>query len=83
MRSVTRGERRQQRDRLEVGDVLRRARQRLHLGLAHADVVGEEDHVELGALGGLRDLDVVLEVDAGVGLRAADAATTRRDGRSD
>ena len=39
------------------------------LRLAHAEIVGEEDHVELAALGGLRDLDVVLEVDAGVGLR--------------
>jgi len=47
------GQRRDQGDRLEVGDVLRRARQRFHLGIAHADVVGEEDHVELGALGGL------------------------------
>ena len=63
------GERRDQRDRLEIGDVLRRARQRIHMRLAHADVVGEEDHVELAALGGPRDLDVVLEVDPGVGLR--------------
>src|SRR4029078_4370212 len=45
-------------------------RQRLHLGIAHADVVGQEDHVELAALGGLRDLDVMFEVDAGVGLCA-------------
>jgi hypothetical protein len=48
---------------------LRRARHRLHVGLAHTGVVGEEDHVELGALGGLRDFDVMLEIDAGVGLR--------------
>ena len=63
------GERRQQRDRLEVGDVLHRAALRLDVGLADGDAVGEEDHVELGALRGLRDLDVMLEIDAGVGLR--------------
>ena len=45
-------------------------------------IVGEEDHVELAALGGLRDLDVMLEVHAGIGLRAPDAATMRHDGRS-
>ena len=37
--------------------------------LAHRDVVGEEHHVHLGALGGARDLGVVLEIDAGIGLR--------------
>ena len=37
----------------------------------------------LGALGGLRDLGIVREIDAGVGLRTAGAATTPRDGRWD
>ena len=41
-----------------------------HMRLPHADVVGEEDHVELAALGGARDLDVMREIDPGVGLRA-------------
>ena len=40
------------------------------LRLAHAEIVGQEDHVELAALGGARDLEIVLEIDAGVGLRA-------------
>jgi hypothetical protein len=31
--------------------------------------IRDTDHIELAALGGLRDLDIVLEVDAGVGLR--------------
>jgi hypothetical protein len=64
-----RRQRRKQRQRLEIGDILSRARQRLHVGFADAEIVGEEHHVELGALGGLRDLGVVLEIDAGVGLR--------------
>src|SRR5262249_2709646 len=64
-----RGERREQRERLEVRDVLRRAPERLHVGLANAGIVGEEHHVELGALGGWRDLGVVLEIDPGIGLR--------------
>src|SRR5262245_63116032 len=38
------------------------------MGAPHAHVVGEEHEVELGAFGGLRQLDVVPEVDAGVGL---------------
>ena len=37
--------------------------------LAHADVVGEEDHVELAALRRARDLGVVGKIDPGVGLR--------------
>ena len=63
-------DRRQQRDRLEVGDELHRAALRVDVGVAHAGAVGEEDHVELGALGRLRDLDVVVEVDMSVLLRA-------------
>src|SRR5215470_15932237 len=39
------------------------------MGAAYAHVVGEEHEIELRAFGGLRQLDVVLEVDAGVGLR--------------
>jgi hypothetical protein len=40
------------------------------VGLAHADIVGEEDHIEFSALGGFCDFGVMREVDAGVGLRA-------------
>jgi hypothetical protein len=39
------------------------------MGLSNAHIVGEEDHVELGAFGGLRKLAVVSDVDARVGLR--------------
>ena len=39
------------------------------MGLPHADIVGEKDHVELGALGGLRQFAVMRDIDAGVGLR--------------
>ena len=45
-------------------------RQRLDVRLADAEIVGQKDHVELAALGGARDVEIVLEVDAGVGLRA-------------
>ena len=38
--------------------------------LAHPEIVGEKDHVELGALGRLRHFHIVLEIDASVGLRA-------------
>ncbi len=65
-----RGERRQERDRLEIGDVLRRAAERLHVGPPYAEIIGEEHHVEFAALGGARDLEVMLEIDAGIGLRA-------------
>jgi hypothetical protein len=37
--------------------------------LTDGDVVGEKHHVHLGALGGLRQFDIVLKVDAGIGLR--------------
>ena len=62
------GQRRKQGDRLEIGDVLRRAAQRVNMRLSHADIVGEEDHVELGTLGGLRQLAIVRDIDPGVGL---------------
>src|SRR5262249_2811753 len=52
-----------------VRDILRRTGERLDPGVAHADIIRKEYQVELGALGGLRDLDIVLKVDAGVGLR--------------
>jgi hypothetical protein len=39
-----------------------------------------EHHVHLGALGGARKLDVVIEIDAGVGL-TADAAGTSQGSR--
>src|SRR5262249_40960572 len=45
------------------------ARNRVDMGAPNATVDGEEHEVELGAFGGLRQLDVVAEVDAGVGLR--------------
>ena len=64
------GERREQRQRLEIGDVLRRAAQRLHMGLAHAEIVGEKHHVELATLRRAGDFEIVRKIDAGVGLRA-------------
>ena len=51
-------------------DELHRAALRLDVGLAGRNAVGQENQVELGALRGLGDLDVVLDVDVGVGLRA-------------
>ena len=63
-------QRRQQRDRFEIGDVLRRSAQRLHMRLPHAKIVGEKHHIELAALGGAGDLEIVLEIDAGIRLRA-------------
>jgi hypothetical protein len=63
------GERRQQRQWLEMRDELNRAAERIHMRLTRRNAVGEEDHVELGALGALRDLDVVTHVDMGVDLR--------------
>ena len=64
------GKRREQRQRLEIGDVLRRAAQRLHMRLPHAEIVGQEHHVEFAALRRAGDFEIVLEIDAGVGLRA-------------
>ena len=43
-------------------------RQRVDMGFAHADIIGKEDHVELGALGGLRQFAIMRDIDAGVGL---------------
>jgi hypothetical protein len=42
---------------------LHRAADRLDVRFARRQAVGEEDHVELGALGRLRDCDVMLDVD--------------------
>src|SRR5580704_16605871 len=64
------GERREQRQRLEIGDILRRAAQRLHMRLPHAEIVGQKHHVELAALRGAGDVEIMLEIDAGVRLRA-------------
>ena len=38
--------------------------------LPHAEIVGQEHHVELAALRGAGDVEIVLEIDAGVGLGA-------------
>ncbi|CUI61657.1 Uncharacterised protein [Achromobacter xylosoxidans] len=61
------GQRRQQRQRLEVV-AARGARQRRQVGVAHADRVGQEDGVELGGLGATRQLGVMAEIDRRVGL---------------
>ena len=64
------GKRRKERQRLEVGDILRRTAQRLHMRLPDAEIVGQKYHVELAALRRAGDVEIVLEIDAGVGLRA-------------
>ena len=58
------------RERLEIGDVLRRTRQRLDMGLADAEIVRQKDHVEFAAFSGASYVEIVCKVDAGVGLRA-------------
>ena len=63
------GQRRQQRERLEVV-AARGARQGRQVGVAHADRVGQEDGVELGGLGAPGQIHVVAEVHGRVGLRA-------------
>ena len=37
--------------------------------LPHAEIIGQKHHVELAALRGAGDVEIVLEIDAGVGLR--------------
>ena len=64
-----RGERRQQRQRIEIGHVLRPAAERLEFAVARRHRVGDEHQVELAALGGLCDLGVMSEIRAGVDLR--------------
>ena len=49
---------------------MRRARERIHVRFAHADIVGKKDHVKLAAFGGLRDLDVMGKINSGIRLRA-------------
>ena len=66
-----RGERRQQRQRIEIGHVLRPAAECLELAVARRHRVGDEHQIELAALSGLRDLGVVSEIRAGVDLRVA------------
>ena len=39
------------------------------MGLPHAEIVGEEYHVEFAALGCACDFEIMLEIDAGIGLR--------------
>ncbi len=51
-------------------DELHRAALRLDVGLPGCNAVGQENQIEFGALRGLRDLDIVLDVDVGVDLRA-------------
>ena len=63
-------ERRQQRQRLQVGNELHGAAERVHVRFARRHAVRQKDHVELGALGGLGDLDIVPDVDVGIDLRA-------------
>ena len=63
------GESREQRQRFEVGDILRRAAERLHVRLPHAEIIGEKHHIEFAALGRARDFEIVLEIDAGIRLR--------------
>ena len=64
-----RRQRRQQRDRLELGLVaMGRSAQEGHIVPACAHAVGQEDQIELGGLGSARQCNVVLEVDARVGL---------------
>jgi hypothetical protein len=62
------GQSRQQRDRLEIGHVLRPAAQRIETAVPHCRRIREEDEIEFGALGGLGELNVVLKVGAGVDL---------------
>ena len=58
----------EQRDRLKARGVGKPAeRARRFVVLANSDRVGKEDHVELSSLGGLRDLDGVLDVRAAIG----------------
>src|SRR5438094_2301917 len=64
-----RGESRQQRQRIEIGHVLRPAAERLELAVARRHRVGDEHQVELAAFGGLRYLGVMSEIRAGVDLR--------------
>jgi len=51
-------------------DELHRAALCLDMGLAGRNAVGQENQIELGALRGLGNLDIMLDVDVGVGLRA-------------
>ena len=56
----------EQRHRFEMRDELNRAGDGVDMGFAHRAAVGKEHHVELGPLGSLSHLDVMLDVDVGV-----------------
>ena len=64
------GQRGKQRERLEMRDELHRARDRFNVGFAGGVGIGQKNHVEFGALGGARGLDIMLNAGIGVGLRA-------------
>ena len=63
------GERGQQRQRIEIGHVLRPPAQRREIAVAHCDCIGDEHQVELAAFGGLGDLGVMPEISPGIDLR--------------
>ena len=63
-------ERRQQGQRLEMGDKLDGARDRVHMRLAGGVAVGEEDHVELRPFRRLGHFDIVFDADIGHGIGA-------------
>jgi hypothetical protein len=64
-----RGNARQQRGRLEMRHILRRAAEHVDAALARGIAIGQEDQVEFGPLGDLPQFDVVTEILAGVELR--------------
>ncbi len=77
------GDRRQQRQRLELTGVFRRVAPRLDVrGIASAERVGKEDEIEPAFLGLAREIDIVPQVHAAVrlSLRMAPASEVMTGG---